>query len=326
MTMDREQSRLKVLVVTEGGAGVELLKRLSTTECQIVAVLTSPPGGQNPGATPWILAEKLGYPTIPAKAVKDSNFAATIDRESVDLLLNVHSLYIINHKVLAVPRIGSFNMHPGPLPRYAGLNSPSWALYRDEREHGVTIHHMVPKIDAGPIAYQSLFPIGDKDTGRSVSIRCIREGLDLIGRLLADAARSPEAIPRIAQDLTRREYLGGEIPQGGWIDWSRPARATFNFVRAAYYYPFPSAWGHPRTVLEAEDIGIVSVSPTGVVAEAPPGTVAIVKGAGVQVASEDAWIVVHKIQYQGRYVNPAEVLHDGVRFGDGHQALAQGRC
>jgi UDP-4-amino-4-deoxy-L-arabinose formyltransferase/UDP-glucuronic acid dehydrogenase (UDP-4-keto-hexauronic acid decarboxylating) len=325
MTMGSEQPRLKILVVTEGGAGVELLKRLSTTECQIVAVLTSPPGEQNPGAAPWILAEKLGYPIIPAKSVKDPKFAATIDRENVDLLLNVHSLYIINHKLLAVPRIGSFNMHPGPLPRYAGLNSPCWALYRDEREHGVTIHHMVPKIDAGPIAYQSLFPIGDRDTGRSVSIRCIREGLDLIEKLLADAARSPEAIPRIAQDLTRREYLGGEIPQGGRIDWSRPARAVFNFVRAAYYYPFPSAWGHPQTMLEAEEIGIVSVTLTDEAAGAPPGAVATSKGEGVRVACEDTWILVQKIHCQGSYVNPSEMLRDGDRLGNGQEALAQGR-
>ena len=70
--------------------------------------------------------------------------------QGVDLLLNVHSLYLIARRtVVAAPRIGSFNLHPGPLPEYAGLNTPSWAIYNGEREHGVTVHWMEPGVDTG---------------------------------------------------------------------------------------------------------------------------------------------------------------------------------
>ena len=57
----------------------------------------------------------------------------------MDLILNVHSLHLIRKEILDLPRLGSFNFHPGPLPRYAGLNSVCWALYRGETKHGVTL-------------------------------------------------------------------------------------------------------------------------------------------------------------------------------------------
>ena len=67
--------------------------------------------------------------------------------------MNVHSLFLI-HPWSSAPTIGSFNLHPGPLPEYAGLNVPSWAIYEGEkRSHGVTVHWMDEGVDTGPIAW-----------------------------------------------------------------------------------------------------------------------------------------------------------------------------
>ena len=95
--------------------------------------------------------------------------------EEIDLLLNVHSLYVIHADLVAAPRTGSFNLHPGPLPEYAGLNAPSWAIYHGESRHTVTVHWMEPGIDTGAIAYETSFEIAEDDTGLSLSARCVRE-------------------------------------------------------------------------------------------------------------------------------------------------------
>jgi len=68
----------------------------------------------------------------------------------VDLLLNIHSLYVTAREILQTPKIGCFNLHPFPLLRYAGLNPVCWALYDGETTHGVTLHGMTAEIDAGP--------------------------------------------------------------------------------------------------------------------------------------------------------------------------------
>src|SRR5438876_2368799 len=175
---------MNVLLVGEESAGIQTLKALARSDHRLVAVLASPAKSALGCATVRTVAEKLGYPTWPAKLVKNPSFANTVRSENVDIILNVHSLFIINDKVLDAPRIGSFNLHPGPLPRYAGLNAVSWALYRGERTHGVTLHKMVPEIDAGPIVFQEFFPIEENDTALSLSGKCVKAGMALVTRLL----------------------------------------------------------------------------------------------------------------------------------------------
>ena len=67
---------------------------------------------------------------------------------------------------------------------------------------------MAPGIDTGPIAYESRFEVGPGATGLSLSAECARRGLELVSRLLVDAARGREGIPRAEQDLERRRYFG----------------------------------------------------------------------------------------------------------------------
>ena len=78
-------------------------------------------------------AERLGIEVHPAGLVREERFAAFLETREIDLLLNVHSLFVIRPDALRAPTIGSFNLHPGLPPRYAGLNAPSWAIY-----HGST--------------------------------------------------------------------------------------------------------------------------------------------------------------------------------------------
>jgi UDP-4-amino-4-deoxy-L-arabinose formyltransferase/UDP-glucuronic acid dehydrogenase (UDP-4-keto-hexauronic acid decarboxylating) len=227
------------------------------------------------------------------------------------LLLNVHSLYVIDNEVLRAPKIGSFNLHPGPLPRFAGLNPVCWALYFGEKTHGVTLHRMTAEIDAGPIVYQSIFPITETDTGLSVSLRCIQEGLLMVSRLLEEVTANPFKLPEIPQDLTQRQCLGREVPHRGRMIWSLPARQVVNFVRACNFCPFLSPWGYPRARKGKREFGIVTATQTGCPAEANPGTVGSFDGAGVRVACSDEWISVGKVNVQEKFLDAAKILRVG---------------
>jgi methionyl-tRNA formyltransferase len=264
--------------------------------------------------TVWHLAEKMERRTWPAELVKDPKFAEVIKAEQVDLLLNVHSLFLIKGEIVEAPRFGSFNLHPGPLPRYAGLNAPSWAIYHGEKSHGVTLHKMLAGIDTGPLAYQSLFEIEEKDTGFSLSAKCIRFGMELIRRLLDAAAVNPASIPLIEQDLTQREYFGKGTPEDSWLDWSRPAREVYNFVRAADYSPFPSPWKTPRSKLGEQEIGFAKVLLTGQPCDAEPGLIGQSDGENVMAACGDQWVAVARLIVDGRSVNASQALKPGDRL------------
>lgn len=127
-------------------------------------------------------------------SISDPTFASELRRRDVDVLLNVHSLHLIDPDVLAAPRIGSFSLHPGPLPEYAGLNVPSWAIYRGVAKHGVTLHWVAPRVDAGPIAFEASFSITPQDTGISVSAKCVQYVLPLVSKLLTLLTNDPDEL------------------------------------------------------------------------------------------------------------------------------------
>jgi methionyl-tRNA formyltransferase len=307
---------LRVLLVAEESAGVQTLKTLAERGHEIVGVMASPERRALVGTTPWHLAQKMGCRTWPASLVKDGSFAEQVRNAKVDLLLNVHSLFLIAPQILDAPRIGSFNLHPGPLPRYAGLNAPSWAIYRDERTHGVTLHKMVPRIDAGPIVYQEIFTIEEGDTGFSLSAKCIRSGIALIKQLLDSAARNPADIPLQPQDFVQRQYFGKEVPESGLLKWSRPARRIFNFIRACDYYPFQSPWPHGCSILDGREISIVSASLTRDACSVQPGSVGETREGRAKVACSDEWLWISRLMVNGSYVAPDAVLKPGDRLKD----------
>ncbi|HEX6433943.1 MAG TPA: formyltransferase family protein [Gemmatimonadales bacterium] len=303
---------MRILLIAEEAAGVQVLRMLAGTAHHVVAVVTRGAGAGAVGATVAGVASRLGYPLWPAHRVRESGFSKTIEAEAVDLLLNVQSHHWLPAEVVAAPHIGSFNLHPGPLPAYAGLNVPCWAIYHGERVHGVTLHWMDDRIDTGPIAYSSEFPLDENETGLTLSTKCIRVGLPLIQHLLEDSAR--QAIPRTPQLSGVRRYYGREIPHQGRVIWTEAAARIVNFIRACDYAPFASPWGRARAYLTGREIVVLKAALTEERTDAPAGTVGRREASGIRVAARDRWISVRVIQLGSTSVPAADVLRPGERF------------
>jgi len=300
---------MRIALAAEESAGVQALRLVAASVHQACVVLTeSSSGDRTRGLTVAAVAEELGIDTLPGAAVRDPSLAGTLRARGVDVLLNVHSLYVVHPAVLAAPRFGCFNLHPGPLPRYAGLNTPNWALYQGEPSHGVTLHWMAPGIDAGPIAYQESFPLTSEDNGFSVSATCVREGLRLVSRLLDDLGTDPARVPVVEQDVTLRRYFGRDVPHDGWIPWTEGATHVAGLVRACDYGPWTSPWGRARTRgNDGLEITVRRARRTGRPADDPPGTVGRCDSAEAWVATRDEWIVISRLQVAGA-VTPADLV------------------
>jgi methionyl-tRNA formyltransferase len=306
------ERRLRVVVIAEEAAGVQVLRGLLAlpTPPEIVAVLTrsSAEGAERPLV--YESAQKLGLDVWPSSSVRSPELATRLRDEQVDLLMNIHSLFLIHPAVLAAPTIGSFNLHPGPLPEYAGLNVPSWAIYEGEGSHAVTLHWVDEGIDTGPVAWKERFAIEATDTGLAVSGKCVRLGVPLLLKLTTVATEDGRLIPREEQDPSRRRYFSAGPPADGRVEWAQPAAAILRFVRAADYAPFDSPWGHPRAELAGASVGIAKAVATGVTAAQPPGTVVELNTSGAVVATGDELILIQRLSLDGRYLRPEELLAD----------------
>lgn len=305
---------MNVVLAAEESAGLQMLRALAQRKDRIVAVLTTPPEKRPTRASLWNAAKNLGFETLPAELVRQSSLADRIRAQDVDIFLNVHSLHVIHNDVLLAPKLGAFNLHPGPLPGYAGLNPVSWAIFQGEQEHAVTVHRIDAEIDTGPIAYQSWFTLGPQDTALSLSLKCVRQGVLLMLRLLDAAATAPDDIPSIPQDPTLRQYFGKEIPEQGRMSWQWPAAKVINFVRACDYFPFPSPWGHPRTRRGVQEVALVKAQRTGSGCDVCPGTVGASTDSGIYVACRDEWILASKLLLEGTYIPAQSFLKSGDRL------------
>lgn len=300
---------MEVALVAEEAAGVRTLQRVARSDHRLRMVLTASRADEGGVAA---AAAELGVPTVPADRVRDPGLADQLRDAGIDVLLNVHSLHLVRPEVLAAPRVGAFNLHPGPLPEVAGLNAPSWAVARGHAEHGVTLHWMEAGIDTGDVVDQIRFPVTADDTALTVSVRCVARGQELVDRLLAHLDAG--TVPRHPQDLAARRYFGREVPHDGRIPWSKPAREVLDFVRACDYGPYPSPWGIPTTRRDDADLGVVRLAATGRACPGrSPGEVDA-DDEGPVVATADEWVRPRRLVASGRGCDPATVLRAGDRL------------
>jgi methionyl-tRNA formyltransferase len=295
---------MAVLLVAEEAAGAQVLRLLVERSQRLAGVLTASDPGQ--AGTVAAVAHERDIPLLDPQLVRDPAFAERIREQRVELLLNVHSLLVADAAVLGAPLVGSFNVHPGPLPRNAGLNAPSWAIAEGEARHAATVHWMTAQVDTGAIAYESWFDVGPKDTGLRVATACARHALPLVARLLDDAAAG--SIPGRPQAREGRRWHGREVPHGGQLPWQLGAQRVADLVRAADYAPFPSPWGTFATQVGEEQVEIVRVSRTGERTDAPAGTIGPPREGGVPVSAGDEWVLVERVRRDGAAVAPAAAL------------------
>lgn len=317
--------QMRVLLIAEEAAGVQALRLISDSNHILAGVLTTlDPGevenqnepacrGKKPlNASIATIARRLNIPVLDAERARDPGFADWMKAHRIDVLLNIHSLHRICMEVIEAASFGAFNLHPGPLPRYAGLNVTSWAVYNEEPEHAVSIHHTSDQIDTGDIVYETWFPLSSADTGLSVSISCARKGMALIERLLNDLSINPDSVPSRPQDLSlRRLYTSGHIPGKGFIQWSAPAHRIDAFVRACNYAPFPSPWGEPKTIWKKKQLSILKTSLCNKKCHAFPGTVGPVIDGKTAVATADHWILLDKCRLDREIIAAATFLQEG---------------
>ena len=181
---------------------------------------------RNPDIQQWARSKQIGLET------PGSDLAERLGGEPCDWLLSIANLDIIPKDVLALSKQGAVNFHDGPLPRYAGLNAPVWALLNGEKQHGVTWHLIADGVDEGDIIEQRMFDVSPSDTALSLNTKCYAaaiESFDAVVTSLEDGAAN-----KTPQDLSQRSYFGlTQRPAGlGRLDFTQSAEQIATLVRA----------------------------------------------------------------------------------------------
>lgn len=144
------------------------------------------------------------YPSaISVTGMRGSELPAAIANWKGDLLISYLSPWIIPAEVLENAQLASINFHPGS-PAYPGIGCTNFALYNNEKQFGITCHHMLPKVDTGNIIAVSYFPIEQNDSVWTLTQRCYSAISELFVKVISELhesgkfAVSPEKWQRVA--------------------------------------------------------------------------------------------------------------------------------
>lgn len=175
-----------------------------------------------------------------------SDYARVLQALEFDYLFAITHLALIPDNAVNTPRKGAINFHDGPLPMYAGLNTPMWALLNGETSYGITWHVMSEGIDTGDILLTEPVTIAPEDSAVSLNTKCFTAALDSFPRLL-DAIESDTLAPQ-PQDLEKRQYFGrADHPERLCIlDWRQPAKELERLVRALNTGRYENPLGTPK--------------------------------------------------------------------------------
>jgi len=200
-----------------------------------------------------------------------------------DLIVVAAYGQILPKQIREVPRFGCLNVHASLLPKYRGAAPIQWALLNDESETGVTIMRMDEGLDTGDILAAQTTTIVAADTAQTLHDRLATMGAALLVRTIPDYVAGTITLRK--QPADGASYARKITKEDGHLDWSQPARALWNRVRA--FVPWPGAYAFlpstPRPLLlkiwQAEPLESAAAKP-GEVIEAARNRIVVGCGRG----------------------------------------------
>lgn len=279
----------------------------------VAAVVTQPdrPKGRNLEVSPCAAkahAVRAGIPVLTPPNVNSPDSLAALQALSPDLIVVVAYGQILRRPILDLPPRGCINVHFSLLPKYRGAAPIQWAIARGESVTGVTVMFMNERMDAGDIIARQVEPIHDNDTAGSLHDRLAVAGASLLVRSLPVLADG--TFTRTAQVEAEATLAPKIHKQDGEIDWTRPATAIYDNVRA--FNPWPGCFCRlpDGTVLRVFAVRREDGAGT-------PGTVIECDRQGPLVAAGSGAVRLVEVQPEGGRRMPATAYVRGHPMGVG---------
>jgi natural product biosynthesis luciferase-like monooxygenase protein len=215
-------------------------------------------------------AEQAGLEVIdPA-----SDYETFLSSKAFDYLFSINYLKKIPEAILKLAGRCAINFHDGPLPRYAGLNTPAWALINQEKHYGICWHRMTAEIDAGAVLKRGVVSIEPGETAVSLNTKCLGAAVasfaELTGELAAGLAIDEP------QTKESRRYFGRYTRPAATalLDWSRPADELDALIRGLQFGAYANPLGSPKLILHGTPYIVASARPESYSADhAKPGQI-----------------------------------------------------
>ena len=244
---------MRIVMMATGDIALPCFQALLGTG-ELVGLITQPdrPAGRHQQLTPpqiKLRAEEAAVPVYQPESVRSPESLAQLRAWEPELIVVMAYGQLLSQEVIDAASLACINVHASLLPRHRGAACIQAAIEAGDDATGVTIMHVVKKLDAGDIICQARVPLKGTETAETLHDD------------LAELAPAPlmEAIsmlkdgtaPRTEQDASLVTYAPKLLRADGRIDWEQPAFQVARKIRA--YHSWPGTFTHYPSVKSGSD-------------------------------------------------------------------------
>lgn len=257
---------MRIVMMATGDIAIPCFQALLSTG-ELVALITQPdrPVGRHQQLTPPAIklrALEAGVPVYQPESVRTPEALDRLRAYEPELLVVMAYGQLLSQAVIDTPSLACINVHASLLPRHRGAACIQAAIEAGDDETGVTIMHVVKKLDAGDIICQEKIPLRGTETAETLHD-------DLAQLAPAPLLRAIEQLragdaPRTEQDESLMTYAPKLLRADGRIDWDQPALQVARKIRA--YHSWPGTFTHYPSVKSGSDKALKIFPPVDVFA------------------------------------------------------------
>ncbi|MBF0483083.1 MAG: methionyl-tRNA formyltransferase [Candidatus Omnitrophica bacterium] len=271
-------------------------ERLLDEGYQIVACVTQPDKPKDRGmkiTMSPIKARALMHniPVLQPETLKSNSIVEDLRVFNADVFVVIAYGRFLTPEILALPKIGSLNVHGSLLPKYRGAAPINWAILNGEIETGITIIRLNAQMDAGDIISQVKLLISEDETSVELRQGMIAAGCELLSYTLKNFNADTKGVPQDDKNISFAPKLTKQL---GLIDWNRPAKNIHDQIRGLQ--PWPLA----HTFIKNKQLSIFSSSIVDVrFGDVLPGVVVQINNEGAVIATGDGTLLIREVQPAG---------------------------
>lgn len=286
---------LNIIFMGTPDFSVPALETLHTDGHNIVAVYTQPPRPKGRGyeVTPspvHVYAQKHGIPVFHPKSLKNAQEQKIFSALKADVAVVAAYGLLLPKAVLDAPVYGCINIHASLLPRWRGASPLQQAIWKGDRQTGITLMQMDAGLDTGPIITRRAVTIHPHTTAESLHDEMSALGAVMIGECMKRLAQDGhlESEPQIEEQASYAPLLKKE---DGKIDWNQTAIEIDRQVRALN--PWPGVW----TMINGKRVKVLE---TGIGDASSEATGTILNKNGAVQCSSGSVITMRTLQPEGK--------------------------
>ncbi len=231
---------LKIIFMGTPEFSVPILESLHQSNHKIIEVYTQPPTKKNRGqkvhfSPVHIFSKQNNIPVRHPIHINTNEELEHIEKLKADVVIVVAYGKILPRSLLNLKNLKFINIHASLLPKWRGSAPIHRAIMNSDRETGISIMKIIPKLDAGPVMMSSKIKIQKDANYEKLSKQLSKMGSELIITSLKLLENKKEKfIEQNEKDATYAKKVSKDESQ---INWNETAGQIIAKINALHQNP-----------------------------------------------------------------------------------------